>query len=263
MFNRLSSIPAIESIDPLIARLKDAKGRMRLDVIYALASIFRKQEGRDPETWQRHWDSVKSDFTVDRPATLAFRKTKGQQDMQATALGFFYFLLVRSDRLVYVLDTSMSMRGERIANLKHNMKESIESLDSTVLFNVISFGGNIDIASPSRLITGGEGKGIAYLVDTLKLSPPTRSYDVIELGCLMAGIDTVMYLSDGAPICGHIEPWSGIIAAYTYLNRYRPVAIHTVEFDAGAANAAMMRQLARRNYGTSGSPDGVPEGAGD
>jgi len=259
VLSALGGIPAKGSIEPLIALLDKERGRFRLDVNYALASIFRKQHGKDALGWRTHYQAVKDTFAIDRAATLEYRKKVRVQDMGAVSLGSFYFLSIYSDRFVYVLDISMSMKGEKIANLVTHMSDSVRALKDYVAFNIITFGGKIELARARGMIRGAEGQAVAYFLKDLKLNPPTRSYDAMELACRMPGIDTVMFLSDGAPVSGQIEDWSGIIGALTYFNRYRPMALHTIEFHAGRRNAQMMEQLSGRNYGISGNPDDPPE----
>jgi HEAT repeat protein len=261
VLSALGAIPSAKSVEPLIKLLELEKGRFRLDFNYALASIFRDQPASAPSIWENHWAEVKDTFKPDRQATLDYRKRVKLHHINLNGIGSFYNLSIFSDRFAYVLDTSMSMKGARIANLKLHLKDSMRALADHVRFNAVTFGGKIKLLSDKQLISSSAGSYIAQTVDNIELNPPTRSYDAIEVACKMPAIDTIMFLSDGAPVSGHMERWSGIIAAYSYFNRYRPVAMYTIEFDAGRRNAEKMAEFAHRNYGRSGSPDAVPEGA--
>lgn len=261
VLSALGAIPSTDSIEPLIGQLKKEHGRFRLDVNYALASIFRDQPASAPSIWDDHWTKVKDTFKADRQATLDYRNRVKMHHLDLNGVGSFYNLSIFSDRFVYVLDTSMSMKGGRIANLKIHLKDSMRGLAAHVRFNAITFGGKISVLSDKGMISSSAGSYIAQTVDNIELNPPTRSYDAIEVACKMPAIDTIMFLSDGAPISGHLERWSGIVAAYSYFNRYRPVAMYTIEFNAGRRNAEKMSEFAHRNYGRSGSPDAVPEAA--
>ena len=263
LLSALGAIPDSRSVEPLIGQLEKEPGRLRLDVNYALASVFARQAAQEPIAWRDHWASARETFAVDREASARFRDKWRVQDMRVLQLGDFYRMPVVSDRFAYVIDVSMSMKGPRIADVKAHMEDSVVNLDKRVLFNIVTFGGQIVLGSRSRLIAPEQRHGIRYFLENLKLNPPTRSYDALIVAGRIPGIDTLLFLSDGAPVSGQIAPWQSIIAAITYHNRYRPLAIWTIEFDAGAKNAAMMKILSDRNYALSGSPEEVPEAAAE
>lgn len=251
----LGAIPSTDSFDALIKRLGEEKGRFRLDVNHALASIAGKQHGRTAQEWQAWWESNK-DFKPDPVKTDAFRSQIRVQDVRCETLGFFYHAPIFSDRLAFVLDTSASMKGDKIENLKQNLTMTLESLAKHVRFNVVDFGGHVAVMMPGRLMNAAAGASAAIQnLGYLKLTLGTRSYDGLEAGVALNDIDTIIYLSDGAPVASKLTAWSRIVRGLHILNRYRPIAMFTVEFKAGAANAAAMEEVAARNHGLSSSPN--------
>ena len=250
----VGAIPARGSIPALIDRLGRETGRFRLDVTYALASIAGDQYAGTPEDWRTWWDDNRLTFEVDPQKTAAFRREFKVQDMRVESLGSFYDLDIYSDRVAFVLDTSMSMRGERINSLKVNLSQTLQTLNPVVAFNVVDFGGLITLMKPGALITAREIPLVIGKVQGMTLTLGTRSYDAMELAMLLPGVDTIIFLSDGAPVAGKFDDWSRIRTAIDVYNRYRPIAIYCLEFSAGRENLAAMEALSERNYGRTSSP---------
>lgn len=250
----VGAIPSRDSIPALIDRLGRETGRFRLDATYALASIAGDQYAGTPQDWRTWWDENRLTFEVDPQKTAAFRREFNVQDMRVESLGSFYDLDIYSDRVVFVLDTSMSMRGERINSLKVNLTQTLQTLKPVVAFNVVDFGGLITLMKPGALITAREIPLVIGKVQGLTLTLGTRSYDAMELAMLLPGVDTIIFLSDGAPVAGKFDNWSRIRTAIDVYNRYRPIAIYCLEFSAGRENLAAMEALSEQNYGRTSSP---------
>jgi len=254
VLSAVGAIPSERSIPVLIERLEKETGRFRLDVNYALASITGDQVAGTLDDWKAWWEQNKAVFTVDPQATAAFRKQFRVQDMRVPSLGSFYDMEIYSDRCVFVLDTSASMKGDKIVSLKENLIKTFTTLSEIVRFNVIDFGGPIALMKPGGLITAGEIPLVVRKVAAMKLTLGTRSYDAMELGMMLPGVDTIIFLSDGAPVAGKFDVWSRVVAGFHIYNRYRPIAIWTLEFGAGGSNLAWMEELSAKNFGKSSSP---------
>ena len=245
----VGAIPARDSLPVLLARLDQETGRFRLDVNYALASLAGGQQGTTADEWREWWKTHEATFAVDAERTARFRQEQRVQDMRVPPVGLFYNLGLYSERLVFVLDTSMSMHGQRIASLKHNLTNTLQGLNVKVQFNVIDFGGHLALMKPNSLITEPELPLVLPRVENMSLSTGTRTYDALELATKLPGVDTLVLLSDGAPVTGKFEAWPRIIAALAVLNRYRPLAIWGIEYDAKERNASGMRECTDRNGG--------------
>jgi hypothetical protein len=255
----LGAIGSADAIEPLFARLADEKGRMRLDINYALGSIAGKQQGRTLDDWNLWWSSAKATFKPDAKKTAAFRAAYRVQDMNIPHLGYFYEASVFSDRVVFTLDTSASMKGEKFEDLKRNLLITFESLKKFVKFNVADFGGHVRVMIARRLVTASSARSAAIQqLEYMKLTLGTRSYDGIEAAVDLPDMDTIFFLSDGAPVASKVNSWARIVAAMHLLNRYRPVAVYAIEFKASAGNLLALRALAARFHGRSSSPE--PEG---
>ena len=92
-------------------------------------------------------------------------------------------------------------------------------------------------------------------IQYLELSWGTRTFDAIETGTRLPEMDTIVYLSDAAPVAGTFEDWDRIVGVFDLYNRYRPVAIQCILYggkggkQAGKGRAGGMGRLAGRNVG--------------
>ncbi len=249
-FDSLGLIPDKKSVQPLIHLLGKETGRLRMDITYALNSIKgEKAHYQNAKQWQNWWNEAEKDFQVDLEKTKAFRSAYLPIDMFVPVNGEFYGLPIFSDRLCFVVDTSNSMRGQKIENLREQATMSIEGLNKVVYFNMVDFGGKVEIYYGGELCQ--DKKGLIKYVSEMDLSWATRSIDSMEAGMEIGPVDTIYFLSDGAPYETQIKDWGDIHASIDFINRYRPIAMFTVSFSAGKANAVQMERLARWNSGRS------------
>ena len=240
-------IPSEKMIPVLIKRLSKEKGRMRLDLTHALSSIVGSQEGSDAKQWASWWSKNGASFSVDPAASKAYREKTRPQDVDMAGLGFFYGLNLYSDHFSYVVDSSASMKGDRIASLKENMTGSIEGLAEFVNYNIVDFGGDIEVMYPGAL-TSDSRKGKQHVYD-MDMSVATRSFCALRQAMRLEDLDTVFFLSDGAPAIDSVKGWYGIIRGILLMTRYCPVAMYCIDFDPSAGNQASMIMLADENFG--------------
>lgn len=248
----LGELTPTSAVTPLIERLKKEKGRFREDLIHALSSIAGGQEGRaDAPAWETWWKGAKDGFMPNPEATKQFRTTTPVQKVFLPGFSHFYSINLRSDRFSFVLDTSGSMKeNAKIDNLRLHAEQAIRGITAPVGFNVIDFGGDVSMLFGYGDL-GTDLKAAVARVRKMELTTHgTRTLDSVQTG-LALKLDTLYFLSDGAPHGGQTDDWNGIWHAVALATRHRPVAIHTICFHAGAAQAAAMARLAYENVGTS------------
>ena len=243
----LGEIPDKTSIEPLIERFKNETGRFRLDVNYALSSIAGKKVGYKVEQWEEWWKANSKTFVIDLNKTIEFRASVRLQDVGAKALGGFYSINIYSDRCCFVVDYSQSMKGDKIADLKENMSTTVENLRDYVQFNICDFGGDVNLLYDGALVDDKK-KALKYIEES-PLTGATRSMDAIEKGMMLPEVDTIYFLSDGAPVRSEFNDWGLIHKLIRIMNRYRYIAVSTICFKAGKSNAVKMEELANENYG--------------
>ncbi len=243
----LSAMPDKRVGPALIQRLAEEKGRMRLDIVHALSCIAGEQHGETAEEWKEWWVKNQADFEVDTAASATFRKKTRVQDVNVPGNGFFYGLTVYSDRMCYCVDSSASMKGDRIEALRESMKGSVDSLKEHVMFNICNFGGEVIIMYPQAM-SDDKRDGHKH-IEEMDLSYGTRTMDAMEQTCLIPGMDTIYFLSDGAPVQGQTQIWHEISAVLRVINRYRPVAVFMVGFKPSASNRKAMQGISNEHYG--------------
>ena len=250
VFEAAGQIPNAKLVQPLIDRLEKEKGRLRLHIVYALNSIRgEKSHLQKSKQWQEWWDKAQESFKPDMEKTQTFRASYRVIDMFVPVNGEFYGLPIFSDKLCFVVDTSLSMKGDKITNLREQTNFTIDGLSKVVQFNLVDFGGLIKIYYPGGLCN--DKKGMKEYVEKMPMSYATRSLDAMEAGMEIDPVDTIYFLSDGAPVQTQIRKWGGIHASVNFTNRYRPIAMFTVSFSAGKSNAVQMKKLADLNEGKS------------
>jgi len=247
----LGKQPSTVAIEPLIDTLKSTEGRFRQDVLYALSSIAGEQYGKATvEAWTDWWQEHEAGFAVDPEATATYRERRRVAEVTVESEGaHFYDLPIHSQRLCFVLDTSGSMSGDRIGNLRENGKQTLKELARTVAFNIIEYNSDFEIFS-TRGLTNDRRKAYAY-IDGLQAGGGTRTWDSLEYGVLLPDVDSVYLLTDGSPGIGQTSDWAEMIRTMDLINRYRPIAIHTVSFEAGEFNATRMEAMAHRCFGNA------------
>jgi len=249
MCQALATLPAKESIPPLLARLKKETGRFRLDVTYALSVIAGEQIGQEYKEWETWWSKKSVEFKVDEAASQTFRVKHRVQEIRVPDLGYFYSLRIYSDHFSYVVDSSNSMKGDKMDNLRTNLGSSMESLRPWVNFGITDFGGVVSTMSRDGL-TKDKWRGKTYTRE-MTHSFGTRVYDAIEAAGVVKGVDTLLLLTDGAPVRGQINPWRDLYRAMTVMNRYRPLTISTVAFQPTDKAVVNLKQMAHENHGQS------------
>lgn len=245
--------PDKRMVPALIERLRREQGRLRMDLVHALSCIAGEQKAQTAEAWAGWWTTNGPGFEVDAEASAAYRARTPVQRVDLVALGFFYSLPIQSDRICYVVDSSQSMKGDRIASLRRNLAESVDGLAKPVRYDIVDFGGDLTVLEADGLLEDRR-KGVKRAED-MPLSGGTRAYDAMERAARIPAVDTLLFLSDGAPVRGQFNAWSDILRVLSVMHRYAPVAIHSVNFDPNPANAAAMRKLAACRAGRNADVD--------
>jgi len=261
VISALGAIPDKRSVNPLIAQFETEDGRLRRDVFYALSSISVGEHGWRFDQYKAWWNENGDTFEVDPAKTRAWRENNRVQDMDVPAHAVFYNVEIASNRVVFVLDTSLSMKGDQIISLRETMKEFFLTLPDHFRFNIVDFGGAVRLMNPRGLISPAEANVAYSRIESADLTLGTRTYDALEMAAGVPEIDTIIYLSDGAPVAGQFDGWEEINLVMKLYNRFRPLAIDTVYFATpGAANpeqtsaAKNMREMADMHFGRLGIP---------
>ena len=243
----LTNVPEPAAVDALIEILGNLKGEVRGDIARYLTSISGEEFELDANAWAEWWKANREDFDFPprgQRAALARLKPKG------TSL--YYGMPIYAQRLVFVIDTSGSMRGRRIEAAKRELVNAINALPEGVYFNVLPF--NVRVGSWQRklVVASPENKQkAAGFVLQQDLGPATASYDALE-AALEFDAESIYFLTDGAPHGGKVNQPAEIVDVLTRLNHTRRVTINSIGIDVGPAGNlfdTFLKTLAEQNYG--------------
>lgn len=260
VYDGLGGQPDKASIAVLRQRYETETGRLRQDALYAMLSIIAGQCG-DPtisafDVW---WQDNGEAFVVDPKATAQWRRGHPVQVAQVREWAGFYDAKVISDRPVFVVDASASMRGAQIDSLNATLKETVLGLPDHIKFNIVDFGGHVRVLADGGLIpAANRAAAMERFTYDMELTLGTRTYDAMERAVFLPEMDTIHFLSDGAPAGSQLKHWDRIAFAQRVLFRYVPVSVNIIYFPEGGAAAvrpnntqvAKMKGLVEMHAGT-------------
>jgi len=254
LYNGAGLHPDKAAVPLLRQRFGVETGRFRQDALYALLSIVAGQpEEMTVISFDGWWAQNGESFKVDVQATRAWRGKNKIHQVDVEPVAGFYESSVISDRPVFSVDASKSMKGAQIESLKQTLLEVVASFPDRVKFNIVDFGGHVRTLARGAMIPSKNRKqAMQQFIYEMKLTFGTRSYDAIERGMQVPGMDTVHFLSDGAPYGSHLRSWGRIEYATRLYCQTAPVAVHAIYFPnpgKGAAGGETMKKYANANAG--------------
>jgi len=234
-----------EAIGFLIDFLPKAEGLIQLDVVTHLTRVTGQPFRGNAEQWKEWWAANWRTFKF--PATYAAVPDLGTIGDQPT----YYRIPICAKRVVFVLDTSGSMRGAAIDAAKGALLAAIDALPESVSFDIVLFSKGATTVSPRLLPATSEFKLNAQrVVRTEPLGGGTASNAALHAAFNLEP-EAIYFLSDGEPT--DATP-SQIYEAVTALNRTRRVSIYTIGVITDRGNGSgltqFMQPLAEKNWGT-------------
>lgn len=264
----LKAMGSREGIEPLIAALDKADGRLRTelnDALIALTGVDKKGDFAAWKTW----------FDANREAVKAGTYTPKKEERPGGQDGgtTFYGIPVDSKNVIFVLDRSGSMtapsewevpadvasgkgvpggpdikkQGDRKIDIaKWQLKLALARLPDGVEFNVIFFGGDWTILSEKMVRMNAASRKAAFdFIDRTDPMGPTNIFDPMEKAFTFAGVglndkiyksnvDTIFLLTDGMPNAGQVPNADDIVVKLREMNKLKKVRINTVGVFASA-----------------------------
>ena len=157
-----------------------------------------------------------------------------------------------SKDVLFVVDTSGSMQGDKIEETKRAIKDVVKALGSNDRFGIIQFNTDVDYFKSRLLPASEENKKLANAyVDDLNAAGGTNISYALQTGCSMLNEDSdrpayLIMMTDGEPTVGETNE-SKILKS---VNPKRQVRI----FDFGVGydvNTRLLNKLAEEHHGTS------------
>lgn len=285
--------PIREAVPAMIALMRSSRGEMDpiLKIVNGNASRFlgleahhtlRKLTGaivpEDPELWQEFWDKEKDNVVMDRISPLSKTSTRARM----TSSGSFYGIPVLGSDVVFVLDTSgsmkteirhvmqgpttgpraakkMTIRGSRLQFACRQTMKAVQGMPKGAKFSIVTFSAKARAWNRTPVTAGHRARHTAAtILGRLRAGGGTNVFDALLhiLEGSQAGYgemtvkktDEVFVLSDGEPSVGQLINPTEILEAVREINNLRKIRINTV-FAGNGEGLEFMKKLAGENGG--------------
>ena len=246
----LARIEEPEAIDALISLLARAQGEVRGDIARRLTAVSGKPYALDADRW-REWRKASRDSDSSY-SSRELRPAPVYAPLVAAAPSHYYGLPIYAQRLVFVLDTSGSMSGLRLAAAQRELLQAIGSLPAGVGFNVLVFNQGVVAWQEQLAPASPENKALAAaFVMSQHAFGATWTYDALA-AAFDFDAESIYLLTDGEPCGGTITNPAAIVAVLAKLNHARRVTINSIGVGVGLPGSpfdVFLQALAVQNYG--------------
>ncbi|HEV3020807.1 MAG TPA: VWA domain-containing protein [Pirellulales bacterium] len=243
----LTRVDQIEAVDALLDLIYSVKGEVRADILVYLCGITGQQFGLDGKAWHAWWEANREGFTFPPVA----QRAAGRAALVAKTTSY-YGLPVYASRLLFILDTSASMKGARIEAAKRELINAITNLPTGVYFGVLVFNSRVTAWQNDLMPANPVNKELAAAFVRLQgLALQTASFDALE-AAFNFDTEAVYFLTDGEPYGGKITKPDEIVSVIGKLNRARRMTINTIGIGVeqpGSVFDRFLKSLAEQNYG--------------
>lgn len=264
----LAEMHVYDGIGPLIRQLGKETGLSRSVMAQALESLTGERFGPFDDAWRKWWTVAEGRL---RESGLPPRGEAPAPKADA----HFYGVPQVSERIVYVIDVSDSMRANvapgvsRLDACKQELERAVRALPRKASFNVILYNEGVEPWVDGVVVAGPVRKGDPDLredaIRFFRLTVPhgtTNILDALREAFRIAGpgarkkdapvlVDTIYLLTDGSPTDerGFPEDATRILRAVRRWNALGRVMIHTIGVGEDL-NKPFLERLAKDNGGT-------------
>lgn len=275
----LDAVDLVDGIPPLVDALARYDGRLKWEANSALVRLTGEDFHGDAAAWKGWWEANHEAWVLARPPR-AEREKKAQEAPGGTT---FYGIVVRSKRVLFVLDRSESMKGparwkptvesgpgsalpikpgdRKIDVAKLELARAILGLPEDALFDVVFYNRDMTVFQPKGLVKATKENKDAAIKFLAPIEPEgvTNTFDTLEK-CLdwfgkgggdrnfTERADTFFLLSDGFPSAGQVVDPDEIRREFRRRNLDGHVVLHTIAVGEDAADK-FMKGLAEDNGG--------------
>ena len=204
------------------------------------------------EDWKKYWALQKE---TGRTVTGGGKDAPSTGERKKKPRPRFFGTEIRSSFIIFVIDVSGSMQGNRLVKAKAALTKCIDGLTARSRFTIVAYSSsakqwnkNLQIASPNNKNKAKE------FINALQATGNTRTLFALKEGFNIKGADTIILLSDGVPT--GVNNKGERITEDTILDEIRGVnttkkwRIDTFGFtSAGGELEKFMKSLAEKNDG--------------
>jgi Mg-chelatase subunit ChlD len=266
----LADVKTARSVQRLVEMLSRERGRLREDLVAMLERLTGRTHGVDIEAWRSYLSEAPENFLdAGDDAALA-----GKPPPRYVGGAYTYYSIgTTSQHFVCLTDLSGSMSTpvripgrptaeSRISITRTELSRLIESLDSSVWFNLVTFRGEGTLwrkrLSPAddrnrraaiAEIANYEANGATNLHGALE-----QIFDMAEsaLDARVSStedLDTLFLLSDGVPSAGQVRDTTLLLQYVEERNRTLQLRIHCISLTAEEESRSFLSRLAKLGNG--------------
>jgi hypothetical protein len=242
----MMQVKSRDAISHLINQLPRLKGLVQFDVVTHLIKTTGQNFADDAAKWKAWW--AQNQGAKDLP-----EKPKIPPPTNYGKFGEYYGIPICAKRIVFVLDTSGSMRAGRLDAAKVELIRAIKEIPREVSFSIVVFNSTVRVWQRELVPANESMKQIAVnVVLEQEARNDTATFDALEAAFELEP-EAVYLLSDGAPQGGKIDNPVEIVGSVSTGNRVRRISIHSIGIDTQDAAvspfARFMKALAESNWG--------------
>ena len=265
----------VKLVPNLIKLLQTTSGRMKYEVNELLKKLTRADRHGDFAAWSAWWEKNDNDVLggtyVPPPAEMALR--------QMAPVTMFYGIPVNSTKVIFIIDTSLSMKeptnwkpeiqekddpleGDRAIDIaRYELKRIIKGLPDGASYDIIGMYGRLALLSDKWVLSGTatRDKSVKF-VQGLEIKTGTDVHGALIRALDFSGgnwntppredsVDSVFILTDGIPSVGLLDR-SQIPDRILDAARFKRIAITAVAIDATKESEDLLRRI---SGGTGGS----------
>lgn len=233
------------AIDFLIAKLQTTEGLVQHDIVQYLTNVSGERFQDDNQRWSNWWHRNKEGFTFP-PLPLPQIAIDDKRPA-------YYGIPICAKRIVFVVDTSGSMRGDRLSAAKRELAAVIDQLPPEVYFSMIFYNTAVVTWQPQMVPATPEIKQQARsAIYDQQANGNTATFEALEQAFSLDP-EAIYLLSDGAPTLGRVVVPREIIDTVQTNNHTRRVSLHSIGVGISAPGAEVLSQfmkgLALVNWG--------------
>ena len=251
------------ALDACVAALRASDPAVRAAARESAERLLGEDLGPDPEAWEARWRKDRAAWIPPdaRAAAAPRESTSATAAAGARTIARFYEIPVAGNRVVFVLDCSQSMWGEKADSSRLELESAVKGLRSGQRFGVVLFHEKV-WAWREELVPASPAQKWAFARTLPDL--PTKSYtnihDALERAFAWAGVgrwavegppglDEVFFLSDGEPNRGRLRDADRIVEAAAAWAAAARAKIHAVALGERPAEG-LLERLAKETGGT-------------
>ncbi|HLY11419.1 MAG TPA: HEAT repeat domain-containing protein [Planctomycetota bacterium] len=264
----------VRLVPALIKLLQTTSGRMKYEVNELLKKLTRADRHGDYGAWSAWWE--KNDNEVLAGTYVPPAAEMAQRQMAPVTM--FYGIPVHSTKIVFIIDTSLSMKeptgwkpeitekedkleGERAIDVaRYELKRIIKGLPDGANYNIIGMYGRLALLSEKWVVSGTatREKSIKF-VQGLEIKTGTDVHGALIRALDFSGgnwntppredsIDSVFILTDGVPSVGLLDR-SQLPDRILDAARFKRIAVTTIAIDASKESEDLLKKI---SSGTGG-----------